>query len=478
MNTLCPIYSLPFYERLKETLSKIGLARYSNKFSNHVFTQHKLFYFLILKERTKNSYRGVIRLVTETGVWRSIGLRKVPHYTTLQKFSERVGFELLHDLISELSVIKSITVIGDGTGYNVTNPSQHYMSVIRKHTGKHYQIKSPVNIVLLADLKSKSILRVNASPTKTHEAKLSQSIIEELNCKIFIYDKALDSKKVRETLIKQGITPVIPYRKNNRHPKPINQTIYNQRNNAESIISNLKRVYGNTINNRKPANQIRQALIKIINYNITIQNRQENTTIKLTIINLKIKGFYRATFLENHINSKVKSNDLMLNSALELVSDYLPWANNSLDYFINEMKDLYNESMIKPENFKLNRERFSELSSYFNLIIDYMTDYLLNQPIKEMSLGISYRLLMLEHDKIIDELETADLIGVASDYSINELGDSLAMIDETIINELTQVSEYNQLIKSYDNLSLINEFVIGLIIEHELYEVFDFFNIN
>ena len=242
----------------------------------------------------KTSYRGVIRLVTETGVWRNIGLSKIPHYTTLQKFSERVGFEILHDLISELSITRSITVIGDGTGFNVTNPSQHYMSVIRKHTGKHYHIKSPVNIVLLADLKTRSILRVNASPTKTHEAKLSQSLIEELDCKIFIYDKALDSKKIREALIKQGITPVIPYRKNAKRPKIIDEEIYRQRNNAEAIISAIKRVYGNTINNKKPQNQVRQALIKVINYNITIQKEQENININLTIINLKTKDFYRA----------------------------------------------------------------------------------------------------------------------------------------------------------------------------------------
>ena len=167
-------------------------------------------------------------------------------------------------MISELSVTKSVTVIGDGTGYNITNPSQHYMSVIRKFTGRHYQIKSPVNIVLFADLKSKSILRVNASPTKTHETKLSQSLIKELDCQVFIYDKALDSKEIRETLIKQGIKPAIPYRKNTKKPKPINQELYRQRNNAESIISSLKRVYGNTIQNKKPVNQVRQALIKTL----------------------------------------------------------------------------------------------------------------------------------------------------------------------------------------------------------------------
>jgi len=273
-----------FYEKLKESLSKIGLRRYSNKFSNHIFSQHQLFYFLILKERMKTSYRGIIRLVRETGVWRNIGLSKIPHYTTLQKFSERVGFELLHDLISELSVTKSITVIGDGTGFNVTNPSHRYMSVIRKFTGKPYQIKSPVNIVLFADLQTRSITRANASPTRTHEVNLASALIEKLDCKIFIYDKALDSRKIRENLIKQGIVPVIPYRKNVKKSKAINEKLYRQRNNAESIISSIKRLYGNTINNRKPDNQVKQVLLKVINYNISVRNDYEEMSVSLIIL--------------------------------------------------------------------------------------------------------------------------------------------------------------------------------------------------
>ena len=224
---------------------------------------------LVLKERFKTSYRGLVRLIKETSLWRSIGLRRAPHYTTIQKFSERVSYELMNGLVSELSVKKTITVIGDGTGFNVTNPSHHYMSVIRKHTGRDYRIKSPVNIVLLADLLTRQVIRVNISTTKTHEARLATDLINNLNCKEFIYDKGLDSKKIRNQLIRQGIKPIIPYRKNNKKPKPINTERYRQRNNAESIISAIKRVYGNTIQNRKPSNQKKQTILKIINYNIT-----------------------------------------------------------------------------------------------------------------------------------------------------------------------------------------------------------------
>jgi len=289
MNTISPIYNLPFFERLKDVLVKVGLRHYSCKFSKRLFTQHSLFYFLVLKERLKTSYRGLVKLVIETGVWRNIGLRRVPHYTTIQKFSERVSYELMNDLVSELSVKKSITVIGDGTGFNVTNPSHHYMSVIRKFTGQHYHIKSPVNIVLLADLKSKKILRVNISPTKTHEAKLARELINNLNCKEFIYDKGLDSQEIRNNLIKQGIKPIIPYRKNNKKIKPINQKRYKQRNNAESIISAIKRVYGNTIQNKKPQNQKKQTILKIINYNITKTIKNLKKLLNQTIISTEPK---------------------------------------------------------------------------------------------------------------------------------------------------------------------------------------------
>ena len=95
-------------------------------------------------------------------------------------------------------------------------------------------------------------------------------MLEKLECKNFIYDRALDSKEIRQKLIRQEIIPIIPYRKNNKKKKEIDYELYKKRNNAESIISSIKRIYGNSIKNKKPDTQTKQAILKALNYNLNI----------------------------------------------------------------------------------------------------------------------------------------------------------------------------------------------------------------
>ena len=280
MNVVCKIYSLPFYEKLKLWLDRIGFRRYSSKFSKKTFSQHALFFVLVLKEKLNISYRRVVKLIKDFGIYRSVGFFKVPHFTTIQKFCDRLPERILHLLMKVFVPKTTETIIGDGTGFSVNNPSFHYLSVLRRFTGKEQKIKSAIMTVIFADLKTKLVTRANTSHKKTHEAKLSTPMLEDLHCKNFIYDKALDSKKIRQELTKQGITPIIPYRKNNKKKKTINTKLYRQRNIAESIISSIKRTYGNNIRNKKTNNQQKQTLLKIINYNL-------NITLKKIIIWLK-----------------------------------------------------------------------------------------------------------------------------------------------------------------------------------------------
>lgn len=199
---------------------------------------------------------------------------RIPHYTTLQKFSERVPEGLLHELITELSVKKSVTAVGDGTGFSTTNPSHYYESVIRRITGGKERTKSYMKTVFFADLKTRKIISVVTSPTCTHEAKLAKQLIPELNCETLIYDKALDGKKIRTELKTRGIQAVIPNRKNARKKTILDQKTYNQRSIIESIISSIKRKYGSNTTNKKTTNQNKQILLKIINHNI-IKNLQK-----------------------------------------------------------------------------------------------------------------------------------------------------------------------------------------------------------
>ena len=68
-----------------------AFSDYSHKFSPHKFTQPQLFACLVLKEFEKKDYRGIAQLLEDWVELRQlIGLRRVPHFTTLHKASRRL----------------------------------------------------------------------------------------------------------------------------------------------------------------------------------------------------------------------------------------------------------------------------------------------------------------------------------------------------------------------------------------------------
>lgn len=67
------------------------LRPYAHKFSPKLYTQPQLFACLVLKTFYQTDYRGITAQLREfTDLRRTIGLRGVPHFTTLQKASRRL----------------------------------------------------------------------------------------------------------------------------------------------------------------------------------------------------------------------------------------------------------------------------------------------------------------------------------------------------------------------------------------------------
>jgi hypothetical protein len=65
-------------------VAQAGLPAYSSRFSRHDYTQAQLFALLALKQFLKTDYRGVVALVSEWAeLRRALGLKAVPHYSTL-----------------------------------------------------------------------------------------------------------------------------------------------------------------------------------------------------------------------------------------------------------------------------------------------------------------------------------------------------------------------------------------------------------
>jgi hypothetical protein len=65
-------------------VGRAALPRYSCRRSRHDFTQPQLFALLVLRQRLRTDYRGLVTLLAEwRDLRRALGLRKVPHYSTL-----------------------------------------------------------------------------------------------------------------------------------------------------------------------------------------------------------------------------------------------------------------------------------------------------------------------------------------------------------------------------------------------------------
>ena len=75
------------------TAAKDALDEYASLYSPKKFTQHQLFAILVLKIFWNTDYRGIVTMLTDLPkLCETIGLKQVPHFTTLHQF---FGFNAL-----------------------------------------------------------------------------------------------------------------------------------------------------------------------------------------------------------------------------------------------------------------------------------------------------------------------------------------------------------------------------------------------
>ena len=68
-----------------------SLPEYSHAFSPRTFTQHQLFACLVLKSFLNTDYRGVVQFLSDCpALAEAIELKRIPHFTTLQKAARRL----------------------------------------------------------------------------------------------------------------------------------------------------------------------------------------------------------------------------------------------------------------------------------------------------------------------------------------------------------------------------------------------------
>ncbi len=209
-------------------------------------------------------------------------LSRIPHYTTLQKFTDRINFIMLGKIISSFILFTGTGHIFagiDATGFKITHASEYY-------TSKAQLRKKYAKLSIGADVLKQIIckVKIRRAPTKHDNIDFKPIVtrIAKINpLSVVVADKGYDSEDnhilVREKLNAYSVIPsryenVPIWKTRGRYRKEMkrgyNKILYNQRNKDETIVSVIKRLFGEHITSRLIRMQNRELTFRYIAYNV------------------------------------------------------------------------------------------------------------------------------------------------------------------------------------------------------------------
>jgi transposase len=142
--------------------------------------------------------------------------------------------------------------------------------------------KNYINTHIITDLYTKLILNIETCNHRKHDSQFFIPLIEPLKQQLscVLADRGYDSMELREFCWNNKITNHIdfrnfgPVRTNNKNrnnaKKRFRRKVYRKRSIVESVISAVKRRFGDFVTSRKQDNQQKQVILKVLAYNITI----------------------------------------------------------------------------------------------------------------------------------------------------------------------------------------------------------------
>lgn len=265
-----------------DLISAMQMPLFASKHSKKTFTNHQLFKLLLVKTYERKDYRRFEECLKMSVVPEYLGLDRIPHFTTLQKFAQRQNIQDLEKLLLkfvELSPKKMRNAGFDGTGLRISHASEHY----EKRIGRPVKKKDFLKTSFFFDLTNLLILAVKMRKKKRNDVidvKPLWNKIKHLDFKKIFGDKAYDANWVHKLIFESG-------RKSMIHMKyeelPIHRTggIYRKkakrlaknkkkgkRSLVETIISILKRVFGDILTARDLHTQKVELLFRIITCNL------------------------------------------------------------------------------------------------------------------------------------------------------------------------------------------------------------------
>jgi len=276
-------YKFKKFSKIVSTICKEGqIPLYNSRFSNKIFTNLQHLFLLVAKEHTTYGYRKFVESLYDSKIPKYISLKRIPHFTTLQKFASRIKTTLLYKLVVLTSSLfkERGTILGsDSTGMELDHASAHYCKRILRDK----PIKGFVNLNMICDIKNRIFIALKIRKRRRSDCidfKLMFNKIKNLDFDYVVADKGYDANDNHKAIYAAGAKSMIKVKnygkvrfragqKERKMPdREHNEEIYGQRAICESIFSSLKRKYGAKLRARKFKTQKVELIFKIISYNV------------------------------------------------------------------------------------------------------------------------------------------------------------------------------------------------------------------
>ena len=258
------------------------IPKYFRYVQKKSYDNYQHLFLLIAKEHSKYGYRMFVESLYDSKIPKYIGLRKIPHFTTLQKFASRLKARILNKLVFLTRHLfkEHGTFFGaDSTGMELDHASAHYC----KRIDRKKPVKGFVNLNVISDLYNKIILVTKIRKKRRHDCSDFMPMfnkVKHLDFDYFVADKGYDSENNHKAIFEAGKESLISvkrkdlpiYKTKGMYRKKVKREfelgLYTQREITESIFSSLKRKYGSKLRARKYKTQKIELLFKVLSYNI------------------------------------------------------------------------------------------------------------------------------------------------------------------------------------------------------------------
>jgi DDE family transposase len=280
---------------------KEAFSDYSHVYSPHKFTQPQLFACLVLKEFERKDYRGIHQLLLDwTELREMIGLKSVPHYTTLQKASRRLLAQRRVRRLVDRTVrrirrrkrnVRYAAI--DSTGFDAHHISRYFIwrrdnqKNKGKRAKKRHSYRRYGKLMIIVDCATHAILSAVASTGPSPDVAELEGALEQLPSSQtllhMIGDAGFDSARNHRLLREQrGIRSTIPAELGRPTDQPptdkyrrlmrqrFNTKAYRHRSQIETVNSMLKRNLGSALRARTHWGRCRDLYLRVLTHNIAL----------------------------------------------------------------------------------------------------------------------------------------------------------------------------------------------------------------